>query len=85
MSNVRRAIFTSCSDQHQNDIPGVNGRCENHGTLGFELRGQGQGSTLENSISCSDQHKNDVPAVNGRCEKHDRLGFDLRGQGQGSA
>ena len=74
-SNVRRAIFTSCSDQHQNDIPGVNGRCEKHGTLGFYLRGQGQGSTLASSISCSDKVQNDIPRVNVFCKKCGSLTF----------
>ena len=82
-SNVRRAIFISSSDQHQNNIPGVNGRCKKHGRLRFNLKGQGQGSTLASSISCSDKDKNDIPRVNVRCEKCDSLRFYFRGQGQG--
>ena len=73
----------SCSDQHQNDVPGVNGRCEKHGRLGFDLRGQGKGSTLASSISCSDKDQNDIPGVNVRCKICGSLRFDLRGQGQG--
>ena len=38
-----RAISISCSNQDKNDVPGVNVRCEKHGSLGFYRGGQGKG------------------------------------------
>ena len=49
----------------------------------LDLRGQGQASTLEGSMSCSDQDKKDVPGVSVCCEKHGSLRFDLSCQGEG--
>ena len=84
-SNVRWAIFRDCHAWRKNRVglPLVNLRCEKNGSLEFDLRGQGQGSTLASSISCSDKDQNDIPGVNMRCGKCGSLRFDLRGQAQG--